>query len=89
MKTVNFLDVTFDIENMTYKPYSKPGSTHLYVHIQSNHPHLITQQIPQSIEARLTCNLSSKEFFESSKPEYKEALQKAGYKTKLNYGKKH
>ena len=29
--TVNFLDVTFDLKKKTYKPFSKPGNTHLYV----------------------------------------------------------
>ena len=37
-KIVNFLDVTFDLTNGSYKPYMKPNNKLLYVHRQSNHP---------------------------------------------------
>jgi len=37
-KFVNFLDVTFNLNNQSYKPYTKPGNTILYVRKQSNHP---------------------------------------------------
>ena len=37
-KTVDFLDVTFDLTLGTYKPYSKPKTKHLYIHTKSNYP---------------------------------------------------
>ena len=38
LKKVNFLDVTFDLENEIYKSYRKPGDMPLYVDSQSYHP---------------------------------------------------
>ena len=35
LKIVNFLDVTFDLENETFKPFLKPNNTPQYVHKQS------------------------------------------------------
>ena len=37
-KTVNFLDVTLDLNSSTYKPYTKPGNVIQYVNRESNHP---------------------------------------------------
>ena len=38
IKTVNFLDVTFNLNDGEYMPYMKPNNTLVYVHSQSNHP---------------------------------------------------
>ena len=40
-----FLDVTLDLNTGKFKPYSKPSSTTLYVHSQSNHPPNIIRNI--------------------------------------------
>ena len=37
-KVVNFLDVTFNLTNGSYKPFMKPNNKLSYVHQQSNHP---------------------------------------------------
>ena len=37
-KIVNFLDVTFNLTNGSYKPYMKPNNKLSYVHQQSNPP---------------------------------------------------
>ena len=82
---VDFLDVTFDLKKKEYKPYSKPGTEHQYVHTSSNHPPTVTRRIPQGIATRL-CNISSTpEIFEQHKQEYEEALQKAGHHGHLTY----
>ena len=47
-KTVNFLDVTFNLTLGTYSPYSKPNTTHLYVNKQSNHPPPNLKKHPRS-----------------------------------------
>jgi len=77
--------VTFDLTRHNFKPYSKPGNIHQYVHQQSNHPPIITKRIPQSIEARLSSISSNTEIFNSAKAEYEHALNKAGYNSKLQY----
>ena len=58
LKTVNYLDITLDLNTGTYKPYRKPNDEILYIHAKSNHPANILKQLPISIETRLF-NLSS------------------------------
>ena len=53
-KVVNFLDVTLDLNTGKCKPYTKPLSTPLYVHGQSNHPPNIIRNIPEAINRRLS-----------------------------------
>ena len=37
-KVVDFLDVTFNLKDGTYKPYQKPDNEISYINVQSNHP---------------------------------------------------
>jgi len=46
---INFLDVTFNLNNSTYKPFTKPNTTLQYVHRGSNHPPITTENIPAGI----------------------------------------
>ena len=66
MKTVNFLDVTLDLENSTYRPYQKQNNQIKYVNIESNHPPSIIKQLPLSIESQLSSLSSSGEIFNDS-----------------------
>ena len=50
MKIVNYLDVTFNVNDGTYRPYQKPDNIIHYIHIESNHPPNIVKQIPKTIE---------------------------------------
>ena len=79
LKSVNFLDVTLDINTGTHCPYKKPNDTLLYVHTSSNNPKQILKQPPNSINYRLSRNHSNKTIFEKSKLEYEEALRKSGF----------
>ena len=85
IKIVNFLDVTFNLEDGSYGPFSKDNQEPLYVSRYSNHPHCILKQIPNSINERLTRNSSSKKTFDQVKSQYEAALEKSGYKNKLMY----
>ena len=60
MKTVNYLDVTFNFNDGTERPYQKPHNIIQYIHVESNHPPNIIKQIPKTIEKRLS-QLSSNE----------------------------
>ena len=82
---VNFLDVTFNLLNGTYRPYKKPNDNLIYVHTSSNHPPQVLKQLPDSICDRLSRNSTNEEIFNSVKNEYEEALKKCGYDTKLKY----
>ena len=52
-EVVNFLDVTLDLNTGKFKPFTKPLSTPLYVHSQSNHPPNIIRNIPAVINRRI------------------------------------
>ena len=43
LKTVDFLDVTFDLDNNAYKPFRKENKP-IYIHKHSNHPPSILKQ---------------------------------------------
>ena len=49
LRIVNFLDVTFDLNNGKYRPYRKPNDDPLYINRYSNHPPSIIRQLPTSI----------------------------------------
>ena len=66
MKTVNYLDVTLNLENSTYRPYKKENNQIKYINIESNHPPSIIKQLPLSIESRLSSLTSSEEIFNDS-----------------------
>ena len=63
MKIVNYLDLTLDLTNGTYRPYHKPDNIVNYVHKQSDHPLNIIKQIPLSVETRLSNTSCNKEVF--------------------------
>ena len=53
-KTItNYLDITLNVLDGTYKPYQKPENTLQYIHKESNHPPNTIKQIPMTIETRL------------------------------------
>ena len=49
-KTVDFLDITMNLENNTYKPFIKPNDIPLYVHRESNHPPKCDKEYPPSCQ---------------------------------------
>ena len=54
LHTVNFLDMTLDLPNNTYRPFRKPNDVPKYIHIHSNHPPHIMKEIPHKVEKRLS-----------------------------------
>lgn len=80
VKTVNFLDVNFDLRKGIYQPYRKENSNPIYVHPLSNHPKSIIRHIPKSISKRISDNSSNLETFNKHKYFYNRALKDSGYK---------
>ena len=70
LKTVNYLDITLDLNTGTYKPYRKPNDEILYIHAKSNHPANILKQLPISIETRLSNISSNSEIFHEASKHY-------------------
>ena len=85
LKKVDFLDVSFDLNDGTYQPYRKPNDTPVYVHKESNHPKHVLNNIPKAINKRLTELSSNKNKFDKSKTIYQEALTRSGYNFTLCY----
>ena len=85
LKSVNFLDVNFNLETDLYRPYMKPNDTPLYVHKDSNHPKNILENIPLSINRRLSAISANEDVFNAAIPPYQEALLKSGYDFQLKY----
>ena len=81
LKIVDFLDVTLNLSNGTYSPYKKPNDQLLYLHTSSNHPPLIINMLPKSINERLSKNSSNPEIFDKAKIDYEKALKDSGYKS--------
>ena len=85
LKKVDFLDVTFDLDNNVYKPFRKEKSKPIYINKHSNHARSILKQLPKSIEKRISETLSNKDIFEESIKPYKDALKESGFSKTLNY----
>ena len=85
MKVANYLDVTFNLNDGTYKPYTKPNNEIRYIHKNSNHPPSVIRQIPLSIESRLSTLSFNEKIFQEAVPTYQKALQNSGYRHTLTY----
>ena len=83
MKIVNYLDVTFNLNDGTYRPYQKPEDIIQYIHIESNHPPNIINQIPKTIKKPLSQLFSNEEIFNESTSFYENKLHLPGYQQKL------
>ena len=67
VKRVDFLDIKFDLETHTYRPYHKPNHTPKYVHVDSDHPPTVKRSVPKTIETRLSMLSSTKQIFDEEK----------------------
>ena len=85
LKIVDFLDVTFNLTNGTYQPYSKPNNQTVYINVHSNHPPNIIKRIPNMISDRINKISSNKTIFERASPYYNDALATSGYKETISF----
>ena len=85
LTVVNFLDVTFNIRKGTYMPYMKPNDSPVYINAQSDHPPSIKASLTKSISRRLSTISCDQATFDKSTKVYQEALQKSGFKEKLEF----
>ena len=59
MKTMDFLDVTLDLNSRSYTPFNKPKNTPLYINVLSNHPPGVKKNIAQGIQKIISKNSSN------------------------------
>lgn len=83
--TTNFLDLTFDLTNGTYKPYRKPSDEPLFINRLSNHPPSVIRQLPTSVNTRINSLSCNKETFDYAAPLYNNALRRSNFETTLTY----
>ena len=72
-----------NLNDGSFKPFTKPNSHINYVHSQSDHWSTILKQIPLNIEQRLNNLSSTEQNFTKTKDAYQNALNQAGYKHTL------
>ena len=84
-RTINFLDITFNLDQGTYRPFTKPNTKLLYVHRESNHSPVTTKNIPAGINKRLSSLSSNKASFDQAAPPYQKALDESKYNYTLQY----
>ena len=92
---VDFLHVTFNLENNAYRPCKKPNDKfiytyiciyiYIYINVASNHPPRIKKQLAKTISDGLSQNSPNADILNNIKLEYEEALKKCGYSTNLTY----
>ena len=68
MKIVNYIDVTLNLNDGSYRSYKKPNEETNYIHVNSDHTPSVLKQLPMLIEKRLSSLSSSKEIFEETAP---------------------
>ena len=85
LKIVNHLDVTFNLNDNSYRPDRKPNDEIHYILIQSDHPPSITKQLPRSIEKHLSQLSSSRDIFYQTIPYHEQRLASCGNNEKLTY----
>ena len=84
-RTVNFLDVTFNLSNGKYYPYRKPNDKPLYINSLLNHPPSILQQLPAAISGRLTDISHDVDVFREAAPLYNNVLRESGFTKGIKY----
>ena len=53
LKIVDFLDVTLNLNNGTFKPFRKNDSAPRYINISSNQPRSVLRQMPNTVNQRI------------------------------------
>ena len=84
-KSSQLPDVTLNLTNGKYMPYTKPGNIPLYVHKISNHPPRIIENIPKSINRRFSEISFDVDSSNEAALLYQKALDDSGYNHRLTF----
>ena len=82
---LEIVDVTLNLNNGTFKPFSKNDSAPRYINISSNHPRSVMRQILNAVNQRIKRLSSCKIIFEESKDLYDDALKNSGFQGRQEY----
>ena len=81
----DFLDVTLNLSNNTFRPYRKPNSLLNFININSDHPHHIKKCLPKMTEKRLSALSSDEKIFNEVKIPFEYELKNRGFQCNLKY----
>ena len=82
---MDFLDLNFNLTTGFHAPYRKPLNQPLFIHKDSNHPPSVINNIPESINKRISNISSNQNILEGATNVYQEALDKSGYDYNLKF----
>ena len=85
LRIVDYLDVTFDLQDNSYQSYRKPDNLPVYIHKHSNHLPTILNKLPKTIPKRISNLSSSENIFPDAISAYKQTLRKSGFSSSLVY----
>ena len=84
LENTNYLDITLNLNDVSYHPYRKPNEETNHIHINSGHPPSIIKEILRSIKKRLSILSSSKNIFQMSAIYYEKCLKLVNRKQSYN-----
>ena len=85
LRTVNYLDVTLNLNDGSFRPCNKADDIIQYINKEFNHPPNLIKHLPASIEKRLSNNSFDEKIFQESAIYYEDTLNKAGCVDKVAY----
>ena len=85
LRTINYLDVTLNLNDGSFRPCNKPNDIIQYINKEFNYPLNLIKHLPGSIEKRLSNNSFDDKIFQESAIYYEDTLNKAGYLDKVIY----
>ena len=88
LQVVNYLDISLNFQDGSYRPYRKDDSVPVYIHKDSNHPPHIKKGLVNMISRRISSLSSSEEIFNQAAPIYNQALRNSGFDEPIKFSKK-
>ena len=85
LRIVNYLDVTLNLNDGSFRPCDKPDDIIQYINKKFNPRPNLFKHLPASIEKRLSNNFFDEKIFQESAIYYEDTLNKAGYLDKVVY----
>ena len=79
LRIVNYLDVTLNLNDGSFRPCDKPDDIIQYINKEFNHPPNLIKHLLASIEKRLSNNSFDEKLFQESAIYYEDTLNKARY----------
>ena len=79
LRILDFLDVIFNLNNNTFKPFSKSNSAPTYLNSDFNYRRSLLKQIPNVMNQRINRLSSHKRILEESKSIYDKALKNSRF----------